>query len=223
MQGSGVNQGQKNLPFSNIQQYEFFDDFENITNWTLANSAGAGTVATSDNNSVVYLNTGTTLNNLVSISRMYGNTNSQGNITLQNTLNFKCRFRVNSLTGCNIGIGFGHRNVTVNGLFNSGIYFNFSVSISANIRLICSNNGVNTIITTSIPLVSNTFFVCEAQANTSFVTFFINGENQGTINTNLPTLPITPSFAGLNGNAGTSYILQPDYWYHRQTFNSNRG
>lgn len=223
MQGSGVSQGQKNFPFSNIQQYEFFDDFENITNWTLFNNAGAGIgTVTYENDTIVNLNTGTPLNNTVGLQR-YLNAINSGNTSISSPLYFKSRIKVNSLIGCNIAIGFGNRNIRTNGSFTNGFCFNLSIGSSPNFRIISSSNSIDTILTTNIVVVVNTFYVLECYYAVSNINYFINGIFVGTISTNIPSVSLTPSIVAVNGNLGTTFVLSPDYWYHRQRFNINRG
>ena len=68
-----------------------------------------------------------------------------------------------------------------------GFGFIFDPSVSANWRLWTKNAGSVTTVQTTIPVVSGSLIKMTATKTAGLVTFNINGTDEGTINTNIPT------------------------------------
>lgn len=200
-------------PLTDKLFYEFYDEFYNTPSsgqsngyFFNTNSGGSASVAAGISG-VVELNTGTTSSSRVVL--ITGANGSPGNtVTLGNgAVYIKCRIYDIPTLGdgtddYNLRVGLGN---TLSGVFNSGVWVEYSSGTSANWRYATSNGGSSTINTSGTAVTTGAHDVeILINAAGSSAGFWVDGTHLGTITTNISTTVAIGHEIQLQKTAGTN-------------------
>lgn len=181
--------------------------------WVL-NGAGGGTyqatVVEPGRFGVGRLTTGTTITGWSCISPPIS-TRFLGNMVIE----IAVRLPTLSVSGNDYIVRFGMgENVAGAGEHNSGIYFRYYRLGSPNWQCVSANMGLNTVITTSVPVTTNwTRFRIKVNAARDRIEYFINDVSVAQITTNLPlNVPLRLHYKISKATGAATRYLDVDYF-----------
>jgi hypothetical protein len=212
-----------------INQTYIFDDLLNTITWDLrASGTGAnqviGTLA--GRPGLITLNTGTTTTGFSQCNFLSSNASNAGNFIFGGgSFTWVGSFNIVQLANVTddfqyyVGIHDGWQF----GGPSNGVYFQYIRANSLNWQIVSNNGGTATTTTSTTPVTSG-FHKLIISATATQATFYVDGVNVGTINTNLPTVNAV-SLCGhvLKKTAGTTSVSsQQDYFEFYENFTTGR-
>jgi hypothetical protein len=219
------------IAFPNYQQQSvLYDDFINsgtssltigMLGWAIVTGTGGNvtySAGTANDYGVVTLSSGTSTTTGAAIHLGNTATVAGGGISV-----FEYRIRVPVLSTVaqefNLFIGTNN-NITTNAVPTNGIFFSYERITSVNWLCNTTNGGTRTTVTSTIPIVANTWFKLTGVVNAAGtqVDFYINGTFVGSSTTNITTSTIAPNLTIRKTVGTTAMTVGCDYFYHTKTF-----
>lgn len=223
--------------FNPLQNMMFFDDFlkspQGLAPWTSGTANGGDFNPTQPSDSghpgVLSVTTGT---NAGGQSMIYlGNINNTtqqeiilGGGAIDIYMVIQLPVLSNGTDTYEISVGLGQSQNYSNTSYDNGVFFNYSSTInSGNWQGSTSKATTKSVLNSSTAVTTSwTTLRINVNAAGTVATFYVNGSSIGTINTNLPTLGISPALNIAKSAGTTARLLYIDLVYMFQALTSAR-